>query len=393
MNTRLRPLGYFLGALAIACGGKQVDLDSATPPVLASSDPAVLGTIQENALELEVDAKRIYWRASDGNGNVTLWGCDMQNCAVTATQFDQAVLEPFRASNGQVFWLAPGNQVAGAENGGVPVGAPTGNISLIAAVADATGAHPLWQGSPVDVAFSADTAFILQAEPGAMADANNQVVGEFDAVSLVDGTSRVVTTLGPTHDSLGSLVKGDYLYWLDRDQDEEQGTTQYGIARVRTDGSAPVETLVSGLPIVLQYDRRSTNRGLYVTNLVVDDNYVYWTHSALNGSLLRYPLNGGNGTPETILDSVRSPLHLLLEGSTLYFTYELDAFSYAVAKCEVDDCKRSAPITGRLEDPRVLASDDTSLYTVTSTEDLSVPAYAADGEIRAYSGQIRRFSE
>jgi hypothetical protein len=348
--SQARRLCFALPLLTLACGNKPVELD-ANSAIIGSPDPAVLGSVREQVETLTVDEQRLYWIGGTDTSNPGLSGklhsCDKQQCATSLVTYSDDATDPYGEASaqagidvrgGEVYWF--GNDLQGQLNL---------NASQIADPSQRrTLARHVYSVSSVidgDQLFFTDIAQIY-AVPLNADDVTPRVVS-----ALPDGQARILA------------VHGDYVYFV--------GNRNMTVAVQRTlkDGTGTVEVLADNEQV-----NTFTNdyTGEYRTppppalGLAVDDSYVYWSENVLVGSIVRCPLSGCSGAPEVVATPVRVPAGLWLDGSSLYFQHESDAYQYAVSRCTLGDCGAPSLLASGINTQNAFAVDDQYLYAATN---------------------------
>ncbi len=353
----LRELAILPTLLALGCSSS-VEL-SAPPHLTASSDPTVLAVINEQVLKIAVDDERIYWLGSlvGSNGYAydsgTLHSCEKQNCVGSLMTYGVAgsafLGSPIGLAGGQVYWWAQGAGYAvlnACHVSGCGHGARTVSSQV-----------PEFVAQPA--AFSADYAYIASPPvtgdelvmlriplPGN--DAQPEPLFAMDA-------SGVDPSRCPTCDIQAMAVQGDYLYWQGLGESDTATST---IQRARIDGSGEVEILADHLGI----DHSAA--------LTLDASHVYWSDDVLSGSIVRCPLSGCVGAPESLVGPVRLPTTLQVDGPNLYWQQDTTASGAVISSCAPTSCVPSEPIARGVDGIAVLAMDDEYLYTATTAQKL-----------------------
>lgn len=358
---RLTLVGFLTLVASTGCGSKAVDLGGSQTELVPSRDPAVVGTVHQRVVQLAVDEQRLYWLGDLDSSATVLQSCEKSNCAGSVVTFDQRVsaFNPFALVAGWVYWA----HVESTETTRAQSGDGAGEELTLQTP---TQAPPM--------AYGANAAYLF-TNPGETGG------GDLASVPLpAGGAPRTITAISPSAQILRLVATANYLYWLEQDQVPDQTNR---LLRVRSDGSTQSEELASDLylaPIQETTLGTETSGALGIaegTGLVADERYVYWVDSALNGTIQRCPVAGCANGPEVVLSAVRTPRNLLLDGDTLYFVYELDAYQYAVAKCDPNQCALSAPLGQDLASSSAIAVDDTWLYFATTSQYVG-PNIAAD---------------
>ena len=368
-SQRLRRTALCSALLAAACQGKVVDLSNQESPELA------LPT--EQVIQLAVDDQRLYWASFTHRGP----GAFIRSCAkqavqesqVTYTSVESGALTSFAVQSGQLFWFRPAGSswelvacdIAGCRSEPKIVAQlPSSNESALReAVFDDRFVY--YFGESESLADGATTRPILRVP----------LSGEQAPASVVALASSVISL----------AVHEDYLYWLGFDPPNDATSTNPGsVQRVRKDGSAAPERLVSDLELVNAAPaERSAHLGL-----AVDGDYFYWTRTALLGSIFRCPLAGCSGTPDKLASPIRFPLGLLPDGPNLYWAYRSDVSSYSIAKCESASCQPALGAIQGSTSTNVLTVDDDYLYTATTET-----PYDSYDQWTSITSTIRRFSK
>jgi hypothetical protein len=331
----LRELAILPTLLALGCSSS-VEL-SALPHLTASSDPTVLAVVNERVRTLAVDDRRIYWLGSvDGEGldAGTLHSCEKQACVGSLLTYGAAgrtfLRLPVGLAGGQVYWWELGADNLGALNACDVSGCEHGVRTVAAHVADITAA-----------AFSADYAYVVVAPPRGVL--RIPLAGNDN-----DAQPEQLFARGAL-DILSIAVQSDYLYG--------QGLGgNASVERARVDGSGEVEVLADHLGI----DNSAS--------LTLDASHVYWSDDALSGSIVRCPLAGCAGAPESLVVPIRLPTALQVDGPNLYWEQDTTASGAVISSCALTHCVPSEPIARGVDDMAVLAIDDEYLYTATTDQ-------------------------
>jgi hypothetical protein len=374
VTIRRSPRALLLCVLALSCGRRSVEL-SAPPRLETSTDPSVVGSINEQVGWLTVDDQRLYWsgrfadyNSESGGTGAALHSCEKAHCAETLVTYDPSRLDTssgFAISNGQIYWI----QLKSWEN--------ASSFQLV--TCPATGC----EAAPRVISVSdAGHFWSVAYGPDAMYFSGRVNVGDIFRVPFSGDAEpqRVVSSPDPDPEKLQSLtVNGDYVYEL-----APLNHPGVMLRRARTDGSGALETLAGPLKILWQeVDAEALSP--YV-NLAFDATYVYWTSNTLSGAIQRCPLSGCVGPPETLASPIRAPTALRLDGDKAYFQYFDTALGNSLASCTLPHCEPSAPITDGLDDGNVVAIDEQYVYTA-SSQHLPMPATSWDDP----TAQIRRF--
>jgi hypothetical protein len=348
-SQRLRNAALGAALLAAACQGKVVDLSNQADP-----DTDHLATTNDQVLQLAVDDQRLYWASFTNLGNGALIrSCEKPACEKSQVAYAREKdggLTAFGVQSGQVFWFrAVGSSwdlvacnVAGCQ----------GEPRIVAELPSST------EAGLREAVFDDRFAYYFgQSESLPNGDMASPILRT--PLSDQDGpASRIATAV-----SVVSLaVHDDYVYWLGFDPYTGRASNPGFVERVRKDGSAAPERLVSNLELVtIQSAQRSAHLGL-----AVDDNYFYWSRNALLGAILRCPLDGCTGAPDKVASPTRFPLGLFPDGPNLHWTYRSDVSSYSIATCASSACQPALGIIQGSTSANVLTSDEEYLYTATT---------------------------
>jgi hypothetical protein len=324
-------------ALLLACGNRSVELSN--PPKLEpSTDPTVVGSINEHVAWLAVDDMRLYWTGTygpydyeQGVTNTALHSCDKARCAETLVTYDASTVDSTNGlgvHDGAIYWSRMKNS---AESGTFELvscalsgcNGPPG-VLYTSEFGDARGAY-----YASDAIYFYDRNAALRRLPYAGGDA--------PVLAQNVGVPCNVT------------VHGDFLYELESPTflTAPAGPT---LLRLRTDGSGQLETVAEHLKILTEPSVGSVGQFPY-TNLAFDDTYVYWTSNTLTGTIQRCPLAGCTGTPESLTAPIRAPTALRLDGGKAYFQYEDESLGNSLTNCTLPHCEHRANCSrpGRLE--------------------------------------------
>jgi len=323
-----------VGLLLLLTGcGKAVNLDH-PGRLTPSSDPNVLGTLEERVMQLQVDDERLYWLTYLG----TIRGCRKHSCAssvITYTEHGANLFVDFGVQGRELFYLANSGDVLAVD------------------VADPTLTRTLAQGVQAS-AVAIDGDNLYAAENG----------GQIKVVALATKVGDPVVLI-PTNRVFAPVIAagGDYVYWF------EETDSGQDLTRARKDGSTQPETLVRDIGLDLDYPHTAGGSVTLSLGLAVDDAHVYWSENLLAGTIKRYPIAAGVTEPETVVAPIRLPMRLSLDGSSLYAVHERDAYQYAVAGCQVDAC-RPAELASELDATSAFAVDGDYVYTAATAQNL-----------------------
>jgi hypothetical protein len=354
VNIRNAAILLALSRYALGCGTHTVDLDTAWL-IRASNEPGVLGIVRERIEKVAVDDQRLYWigtRAdpapakpnapppTDG-GVRSLHSCQKRDCAHTLITYDAApgplggfdARAVFSVSGDHIYWYRPSSRelldcpVAGCNDSPRPLAT---ELEFSA------------------VAFDKDRIFFTS-------------VGAIYSLPLREpGPLRpVAAPPGMLH---GLVVRDAYVYWLAMGVTGMDGERQNALVRTRSDGSSTAFETISN-------DVRHASSSDF--NFTTDAASIYWAENLLAGSVHRCPLTGCSGTSELVLERIRSPQKLLIDGSELYYTYEANPYQYALANCSLSACAPSLPSIEHLDAPGAVALDDEYLYVASTEQDVS----------------------
>jgi hypothetical protein len=327
--------GLWVLLLAIAGCGQTVELDQ-PGKLTPSSNPDVLGTVREQVIELRVDDERVYWLTSSG----AVRGCNKQRCAGSVVTYAEQVnwLGSFVIQEGELFYATSGfDQSVRA----VDLADPTQSRKV---ASDFT---------PTAMAVDSERLYLVN-------DVNVRIV------PLSPRSDDAVITI-PTTDvgfiAPAIAANGDYVYWFegtDRDLD---------LKRARNDVVSVPETLATDLTVDRYFPPQSAGNLGPGLGLAVDGSYVYWSENVLAGAIKRLSISGGKAEPETVVEPIRFPMGLLIEGANLFVEHETDAYEYAVSGCRLGDCA-PRPLAHELANTDVFALDEAYLYTATTSQNL-----------------------
>ncbi|HEY5372681.1 MAG TPA: hypothetical protein VIK01_03305 [Polyangiaceae bacterium] len=317
----------------------------------SSSDPTVLAVINERVSAIVVDAQRIYWLGSVGGSFGTLHSCEKQNCVGSLVTYGTAgnatlgsPIGVIGVAGGQVYWWE-----LEADNNGIALKAC--ELSGCEHGARTVASHVVETGA---AAFSADYAYVVTGYtlPGAML--RIPLTGNDAQPEQVFATGGSEIGVGcSTCDMTSLAVQGDYLYWQGL---AGQGNANSTINRARVDGGGEVEVLADHLGIGSP------------ASLTLDASYVYWSDGLLSGSIVRCPLTGCVGAPESLVGPVRLPTTVRVDGPNLYWQQATTASGLVISSCALATCAPSQPIARGVDDTAVLAIDDEYLYTATTDQ-------------------------
>lgn len=358
MQVARANMSWSVGSLLLAlvgCG-KAVELDH-PGEVMAGNDPNVLGILHERVVQLRVDEESLYWLTEFG----AIRGCDKRSCASSVTTYTEGAspFGSFLVQGGELFY-----------NGYREVGV------MALSLADPTLTRVLaLHVDPYAFALDRDHLYAGSAQQiqvfglGARAEAAPVSIPA-GGVDSFDSFAGDVIAAG-----------GGYVYWF------EVGGSVARLKRARTDGAAPPETLVASVKIDPSYGPPDPNLATTSLGLAVDDSYVYWSENVLAGSIKRVPVAGGASEPETVSAPIRTPMGLVLDGSSLYVEHETDAYEFVVSSCLLDSCTPQALASG-LATTNAFVVDSEYLYTATTSQSLEL-----DGPPRNPLTVLRRSSK
>jgi hypothetical protein len=355
----------------LACGSKAIDLDGETGAIIASPDPTVLGTVRESVGQIAVDDARVYWLAVNqpntpaNAGEWTLYGCDKPQCASSLVTYSTRVSPNagFGVRGGEIYWF----EFGATSNGGVSAVQGTNRMNVMASSTTGAPAPRVIASDDWPTASFFDDDAIYYS-----------VDNEIHALALPDGGSPETLATLTAQPALTLRAQGDYLYWV-----AAFAQSTGSIQRTRKDGTSAVETLADSL----QIDALANPFGP-AGGLALDASYFYWVENVLAGSIKRCPVAGCAGAPEALLSPVRSPTGLWLDGTNAYFLHEVDAYSYVISRCTIDQCAPNTPLAADVAGTNLFAVDDQYLYTVTTSQNL-----APSDSLLSPVAQIRRFAK
>lgn len=373
MNS-LKLLALAIPALALACGSRAVDLEGERiPKVTASSDPGIVALIDEAVTSLGVDDERLYWKGTSYVDYTALRSCKKASCANSLVTYDPrrvSVSADFFVFGGEVFWLESADyhhatlracNVAGCDHGSRTVSSfVIEDADLMTFGADAAFVSAVsYRDYGVNIASSSIYRFSLG--PG-------------------DNPPTLVAQLDGAAASLA--VQDDYVYWLERTPRVGALTPEYfnkqRLQRARTDGSGQPELLAQNLEILYSNSH----------SLVVDRDDVYWSESALYGSIHRCPLAGcaDPSTAEVFLQPIRTPTTLWLDAGNLYWAYDTAGAGYGMSTCRLTSCTPIAAVAPGLGDIAATMFDDEFIYTAATAQETT----AGDGSVTLPLRRIAR---
>ena len=359
-----------------ACASS-VDL-SPGPQIGASNDPDVLGVINEEVGQLAVDDQRVYWIGQRANTSA-LRSCEKANCVNTLISYATDAVMPlagFAVRRGQVYWFS------------VDSGDGTWSLRTCASSGCGIGARSIvtsarTYGSLIS-AFSNDTVYMTSTT-------------DAEVVSLpLDGSAAEPRHLHVMdRPAISMAVAGDYLYELTlptATQSVSDGPITVlsgGVLRVKIDGSEPVQILASDSRVA-QVPRILAAQH----TLAVDSSGIYWVAGALYGTIAHCPITGCLGNEQPLVEPVRSPYSLLLDGGNIYWQNETASQGFALSGCALSGCIASAPLASELDALTEVAADDDYLYAATAagTTDstfLATSPYANIRRIAKLTGQAQ----
>ncbi len=340
LSHETRRLSPIVGTVLALCGtacGSSVDL-APGPQLSVSSDPNVLGVINEQVAQLVVDDERVYW-IGVGSG-YSLRSCKKDNCIGSLVSYaNDGVMQStgFTVVQGQVYWIATDATLRNC--------ASPGCGSEARSVATGLNSDPR-SLSYIYGAFSSDTVYLT---------ADFEIV----AVPLGDAQARPRHLHPVENPVLSMAVDGDYLYALTAfSATAPSGTIQ----RIRTDGTEPVQVLAANLRVV-------AIEGLVHRYLAIHSNDVFWPEGTLYGAVAHCPTTGCTGSEELLVEPVRSPTSLLSDGANIYWQHATVSQGFAISGCSIADCVASAPLAVGLDPYTEAAADDRYLYAATAEQD------------------------
>jgi hypothetical protein len=408
----LKQLYFFSPLLVMACANRGLDLGG-PEEITASSDPTVLGTIQEEVAQVRVDGERLYWLGSgttrsafaNGGGQESkagfaghpwaLRGCNKSDCAATRVTYARDSVDSaagFGLGEGVIYWfqlvdlpetywpyekLVMCDPVASADGCLGPSGAPSLGPS-----GNATGLLLLPQGRPV-ATFDGDAAYFIRD------DGNGQDIVSIGlgpriaqhAPQLVASTQGLVRALA---------TQGDYVYWLSA-PDAAHPNANASIQRARKEGSGPIEQLVDKVQTAEPADGEE---GYPAGGLALDASYFYWVDTAQGGVIERCALAGCDGKPEIVASQVGTPMALQVDHNQLFWSSRKDASTsfapgYALSSCTHGECGSFTTVVGSLETPAAVTTDEQYLYA--ASDDLGTGFLNSRGF--GFVNSLRRFSK
>jgi len=355
----MRRLLIMLPVLALACGSKSLDLQAA-PHITSSTDPTVVGAIDEQVSRIAVDGERIYWMGSQGwfstegfRGTTALRSCkkaDCENSLVTyaselaGTQFGFAVQE------GQIYWF----------DFRYPSSEPLWSIFACDVAGCAAGTPTRTTPSELDrygraVAYGSDAIYASVHLDGG--DSTGLYRIPFPGHT---GPAKLITIA--TGDVLALGIHGDYLYWVEGAA-VTPAPPPSTLWRAHVSGNETPQTLAKNVQLA------GYGSGLdpdYPRVLAFDSSYIYWHQRTLDGAIERCPLSGCAGAAEVVVAPIRSPLSVLVAGSKLYWIHDTQAQGLALSSCTIGNCVSPELNAPYLASITALALDDQYLYTATT---------------------------
>lgn len=338
----LSPLACVVLALSGTACGSSVDL-SPGAQISASNDPDVLGVINEDVGQIAVDDQRVYWIGQRGT-TAALRSCEKANCVNTLISYATSGVAPlagFAVRQGEVYWFSFDSEDATwwwTLRACASSGCGTGARSVASSAAT--------NGSPIS-AFSNDTVYLTSTT-------------EAEVLSFpLDGTAAEPRHLHVIDKPIISMaVAGEYLYELTIPNGPELSG---GVLRVKTDGSEPVQILATDSRIAQIVQSLAAQR-----TLAVNSSGIYWIESSLYGTIAHCPTAGCVGNEPPLIEPVRSPYSLLLDGGNIYWQNETASHGSALSGCTLTGCVASAPLASELDGTTVVAADDDYLYAATA---------------------------
>jgi hypothetical protein len=381
---------YLLSPLLLtACASQGLDLGGAAD-IAASSDPNVLGTVQEEVAQVRVDGERLYWLGSgttrtayaNGGGQEdkarlpnhpwALRGCDKSDCAATRVTYAENAVDAaagFGLGPEILYWFELTDIPASSY-----VGAPYERLvfcdlqdfpnGCTGPVGSATALLPLPQVRPV-AAFDGDVAFFIRDGN----DGHDIVSAGFvrfkpqTAPRLIASTHRVVRALA-TH--------GDYVYWLSA-ADADHLSRGNSIQRALKNGSGAIEQWVDNIQTA---EPVGGEESYPAAGLAFDSTYLYWAAAAQGGVIERCPLAGCDGKPEIVASQLGTPMALQVDGDRLFWSSRKNQNSFAkpphytLSSCTIGECDSFTTLVESLETPAAVASDEQYLYAASSDRDV-----------------------
>jgi hypothetical protein len=345
-----RQTRVLLALTTLACSSS-VELSTA-PHLTASSDPTVLGVINEQVSAIAVDEERIYWSGGPGEAHA-LRSCRKQDCAGSLLTYDPSQSGAFGLANGEIYWTHREDSNAqdtwallACSVSGCRSGPRTVAVDIVGIVNIAVDSF----------VFTADTAYFSTGY-------------QIWRIPLAGNRAEPESFLASGGPLTAFAAQGDYIYWLG-------WARSSAVQRTRKDGTGAIEVLAENLDIAPH------------AGLALDATHVYWSEGTLYGSILRCPLSGCVGAPEVFAAPIRSPTTLQLDGARLYWQHDTMSLGLAVSSCSLGACVPADPIVHGVEASNALAIDDQYLYTATTDAMLDDDAW-----LNHPSAQIRRISK
>lgn len=370
----MRRLIILLPILALACGQKSLDLQAA-PHITPSTDPTVVGTIDEQVGPIAVDDERLYWMGTQGQfhhgganpiGGRALRSCEKRDCSRSLVTYDSGDAESagaFGVQDGQIYWFH-----YSAES-------PYHPWSILACDVSGCGSGPRTVVAHVEL------------YPDVVGYASDAIYLDLSRIPLSGNTAPVAVATFPELGLEAFGIHGDYLYWAERQPPPGPPLSPKPapLRRARTSGDTPPETLAESVEI-FGYPYAGRDPYPSTSTLVFDSSYVYWNQGTLDGEIDRCPLAGCSGAPEVVVAPIRWPLVVVVDGSKVYWLHDSSAQGFQVSSCTIGDCASPDLVASALAGSNVLAIDDQYLYSATSDRALD-PDLTWNNPV----AQIRRF--
>lgn len=336
--------------VCLACA--EHSADHAQPPrLVASSDPDVVGSIDEQVSALTVVGDHLFWAGvyaptkgtQDGTGTA-LHGCIKDRCSETLVTYAAADVDSswgIGVHDQDVYW----NSLTDRALGGTtvvtcPIAGCAGQPrSVLGSYLSLSEPHPV---------FAADGMYFVD---------ESNALRKIGYGTMPVSAELPTLTLRPI--ALG--VNDEYVYWIDGEQ------LDYTLRRVRSDGSGTIEVLAERLRIARVLTPQNPSAYLSAA-LSFDERYVYWTDNTPAGGLMRCPLAGGKDATEVLAEPIRSPARPVIDGATLYYQYDDTLLGKSLARCTVDHCEPSAPLVTGLNGWSAVALDDRYVYAATTDQ-------------------------
>jgi len=348
VNIRAMTILLTVSVVALGCGTKTLDLD--TSQIESSSEPGVLAIVHERVEKIVVDQERLYWigshlRRSAGENIWFLHSCKKLDCASSLVTYDAQPFDTdhvFAVRGDEVYWYRRNRP----EDGFCPVTGCNGSL-LACSVAGCNGSPRVVASELAFTAATFDDDRFYFADTVSLSSVPLAQPGPRELVAAPSGVLRAVA------------IHGSYAYWR---ADGLGSGGQSLLVRGRNDGAGVAETTIAD-------DLKcSANHDFSFTT---DAASIYWTNNLLVGSINHCPLDGCVGASSVVVEPLRVPQGLQVDGSQLYYQYEPRPYEYTLSSCTLPACTEPLPLIEHLDAPGVLAIDDDYLYVATTKQDVS----------------------